>query len=1615
MQQSSSLAGFFDRDVSLAATRRGVDPEDLGRHRLKKPVSSASRAAVLYGFDAEAWQRDTFDLDHAAGPGDSKFQKYMKQTTLPVVARARRTLSQGDAKLGRLRRGPTKRPLSDVDSALRSMGHVPAGAEQPNLRAEALSLEQRYSQAMQIVDGRASGRAGGLVALMDRPSETWAGADRELVKDFLKCCSSVEEDFGKRRFLAAAVGATSDKSEFSRAAGPTAPRPTFHGTSDKGGFGEALLEAAEDPFFKDAQGFHGVADALGLTRADWLSERDEVSAAVYEVKWANKTCAELAAQVTVGCLEHGRLLEAIRRRYGTIFHRLQRLHADSLRRLDAAVSALGATREQRRSEEQDDSTSKRALREKHESDVADLLARQQAELSKQRDLLTDSESAASKMGETLRCLRGVVREMQGSSEVASRAALKNKHGQTQAELEEARFELAQLRPLRAAAGRVPILEGEVRIMRSNAAQLHLDLASARQMVSELQKAAAMRLADEEHVKAEARSGREGELQRGVRYDDDDEDQVCEDPMASVLCLKCQKSLDDMANIRAAVGDEAAAEPPKLVCHAFRSLLPNLNGFRPDRQLVWVRRCMRSILHAVGLDHAEPEGSAVATMYLTTRFPEFVYAYFEPDGARLAALKKEERRLQIASADDDRWGFYYGVKLLCRESDEAKLFWALLDETHGDDFLRFIVHCGASLRKSAGRPLATQAGAAWKGARHAAVADAAARDGQRLVDVRRMADGDGVVTAREAGKGVKNLEFEGSDDWGCWEQLAADGDADVALLGGQETLWVSLPAALKAAEQVLLKANPKLREAAFESIRAMTVESKGRAAKWGATASHCVDAALWSRVLAHLYREEQAHRRAAVRLMFETALAGTIAVHAPDYGSGRAPCASTASLDLHAPQPTVDVPQFISIIRTLWPATSTAYACRLFRDCHALGNGRVDCAAFLRVAEDSQFFGQSLSLPRYVTAMAELDLDTAERFMVGSVVHLRHRLMQPLFKRVELALPEGLKARFSACRAAFESAVEANTVEHGLMREIDGMQPLAAYKRILAFVAHVRLLSYELGSDYPQGSGAGYGARLRTKKLSGADFVVATQRELRNSELQLIDYDEPESWNVLAKLQQRLAISRVVHAWRRRKSHEAGPPAAIRLLMRRGYMSGRGDIRDRQCYKPAAWVQDSLALLFEQWLVHVVDGTHSTTAGFTFVGFVHSTYLARYGVPSLAERALHDLYFNARHFATALPRARLFCVFSGLCKSVDLRRHAPTPGAAVSAADPFVDDSAAYVPAASKRRREDEARSTEQDLEDVETTLALRADEAAAFYVHAVALRGAVSAGCAWQARCRVASVVATCLGMPECLGCRSVWVAEGVPRPGFFSRGPCEDFLWKGGHVMRTPLLGPSQRDLVTGFFSESPLAWLGTFGARKFVTGPCHGVLLTVTLSGRPCLGDLVRGTILRGTWGLVTRSLSQGFWHRNPEGPCHWDLTRGSRERGPFEGRRRRDLVVGNLPRRQRVLIIRFSPQAPCHGDLVAGTFTGTCRWGLVTGALSKDLVARPFKKSLSREPCHRNLATGFLAEDLVTRRRGPGGRPFSRCIVVRISSGDTCRRGPCQRGPAPSMSTRESDSDS
>ena len=164
---------------------------------------------------------------------------------------------------------------------------------------------------------------------------------------------------------------------------------------------------------------------------------------------------------------------------------------------------------------------------------------------------------------------------------------------------------------------------------------------------------------------------------------EDKDINFEEPPSSILCVKCKKGLDDMANIREAIIGPNGNPNVRITCQTYRLLLPNIKGRRPDRTTGWVRLCMRSIL----MMKVREDVALLGLKGQSSKFPEFVYSWFE-------AGRGNERcdMHMLQQADEDRWGFYYGVKALHRDDPEAKIFFMLMDEVMGEDGCSFVSYC-----------------------------------------------------------------------------------------------------------------------------------------------------------------------------------------------------------------------------------------------------------------------------------------------------------------------------------------------------------------------------------------------------------------------------------------------------------------------------------------------------------------------------------------------------------------------------------------------------------------------------------------------------------------------------------------------------------------------------------------------------------------------------------------------------------------------------------------------------------------------------------------------------------------------------------------------------------
>ncbi|CAM9108122.1 unnamed protein product [Discosporangium mesarthrocarpum] len=1147
------------------------------------------------------------------------------------------------------------------------------GREMPVSRGDVDSLVKDFQAAMEVVDKQrvGSGEGGG-------------GGDptSPMKNDMVAIQDEVDQSFSARTSLVEAVeimlsgGGGGVGTPESKRDAVLGGNPSMHLVEED--------EAGHLGGGEDQLGLTGrwVLGATGMSPEGWSRCRIALGGCLFEQKWLDLTAGELCDQVSVLCLEHGQLLREIRTRYASVFNQLHTLYSDSLWVLDRCMSSMLEIRRDRRLAEDRWVARLADTRSGYEVKIQEIHASHESQALEQDLVKRDAKAQVSRMGETLRTLNGIFKNMQADGEAMTEADLKDRCRRLELELAEQSVELKELRSLKeknimlqAEALQYKRALEEAKMVAGKARE---DMERQQSLLQEMMENEAKRLTEIEALKAgndivgrhddgpgnqvkvdqaeDLRSGRlervegreqaeeEVEEDEGEEHehenkeeDEEEEEEEEEEVGSSVLCIKCRKALDDLSNIAEALEMERQLKgQTRLQCHGYRLLLPNLEGHRPPRQIPWLRTVMRAILRAKVWD----DSVLRYKQDLRVRFPEFVYSWFEPPRAIMARADSAAKSKLVAQADDDRWGLYYGVKGLARESAEATIFWNLLDESHGEDYLTFLIYCLAIVEGTVGSLLQEQWGIT-----------------STCTNLHTLTE----KIAKES-KGQGHEMRHGKPD--------TSGVGPVQMASGRDVVWLLLTDAIEAVDHVLVKALDDQKCKVLEATKAIAVSCEGRLPGQPPHAK-CLDLFLFLRIMLHSYKEEQVNRRAAVRLMFETAATGVLTEGAPIYGEGRVDQSALAAAEtvyntlMSENKATVDLPQFMVIARTLWPDVNTSDAVAVFRDAHEESSGEVDYQAFLRLADRWQFFSNALQLPVHMPTRSDLggSLDFETRRNLGALVHRHYFLMRPTMETIKETLPESATKQLVKCQRVVErelndiaSITSSTSSSHGLGHghkkksvaprpetSIDGARPLAAYRRLLALLYHVRNIRHESGPGY--------------QKQHRGMLVAQTEAEFMALEKASVffDLDVDSRFSMYETLRLKLATIKVQRTWRRKLARCIDIPLSVLGLMRPGYMRGTGGIVTRRVSHPPSWSQQQVAQVYTAMLRAEV---HTRRCGLPLRGpasgpsrrplhrVVFDHLLQTWGRPELAERAAQDLFFNVRALSPALPRLRLFAAFMG---------------------------------------------------------------------------------------------------------------------------------------------------------------------------------------------------------------------------------------------------------------------------------------------------------------------------------------------------------------------------------
>jgi hypothetical protein len=419
---------------------------------------------------------------------------------------------------------------------------------------------------------------------------------------------------------------------------------------------------------------------------------------------------------------------------------------------------------------------------------------------------------------------------------------------------------------------------------------------------------------------------------------DFEESLMKDVATSVLCIRCKKSLDDTANLRQQSLDAdhlSSQKQHRVKCEIYRLLLPNLKGRYPERSVAWLRKSMRAIL--ISKMQQDVNLQSLAGEAMSIRFPQYVYAWFERS---LEGLRGQELTKQLVLADDDRWALYYGIRALSRDNDpECMILWSLLDEFFHDDGSQFVSQCLSVILSISGREVWEQFGSA-------------AVQNYNVTVTMAASTATATKSARPSSKqsNAQPVERINRHIW-IPVKVAKEGakiilkramDSHLAEVLDAIDAFTVVPSNEEDNSLTSLQPNANGNSHADELPRAESMRLHERSPKSPSSpkkrvptaaevkkASH-VNLYLWLRLMLKQLQAEQTQRRAAVKLMFETASIGALTTASANDTANEDEAATAAAIHVDGH---VEYPQFASICKAIFHSIPTTDIASFYAQCY----------------------------------------------------------------------------------------------------------------------------------------------------------------------------------------------------------------------------------------------------------------------------------------------------------------------------------------------------------------------------------------------------------------------------------------------------------------------------------------------------------------------------------------------------------------------------------------------------------------------------------------------------------------------------------------------------------
>ncbi|KAG7390448.1 putative ATP-dependent RNA helicase ddx60 [Phytophthora pseudosyringae] len=1047
---------------------------------------------------------------------------------------------------------------------------------------------------------------------------------------------------------------------------------------------------------------------------------------LFEQKWADVVVGELESMLTGSFLEQGVVLRKARILYAKAFFQLESLYRSQWQELMQEKDDLEQLREEMQRTNELHKQDAQGMKEFYEGEIQKLTTNFESVKGDMERRVTDSKEQMTKMGDTMKALNAIFRQMREDTEKVKAVELRENCIKLEQKYEQCREEVEQLRPLvhekQQLLDKLEELNRERDACKEQIASLSNLLSTKDTMIASLMEQQSDLIAAQD-----LQAARDEELRR--QAEEDKEDERDEDPYtaaeanaagngrrrpsisSTAVCVRCKQDLRVMsANGGLAEGDgeyggrsnspieaegfKLPVQKKRIQCLYFRILLPNLGGRRPQREIAWTFSCMRSIMFAKQIDDSMCK-RAGGVFPLRIRMPEYVYAWFspwrsmkeekstaeegefdagaDPEGITdpNSAASSEHRHMQ---ADEDRWCLYYGVRSLVQQGYlEAKLFLSLLDEKFGEDEQVFMLHCYRVLDVLLGGRLN------WGPLRDKVSYEMFAHEYDALFTRAPLPSHPNAAPATSVAYQVSGPRVPKT----IWiSPYHASLATSVILSKATETERAALDK--KILEYVVTnvpeeerpaiylepkpsdeaddhamhhKKRPKLDQHDKSKLGDDDVVGGGGGSQ---PAPQFVDANLWVELMMLEYKEEQAHRRAAIRLMFQTATTSAAA----SASESAANMSLSAMLGLNCAS--MDMEQFRVMVRTLNDEVPSFWVATLFRNAYTRGNGTVNFDSFMDAAETWQFFSTCMRLESPSSVVTRL-------------------LANPL-SRTPAAISPSSKAAFvvekffamvgNELRATIESLpIWTRNMTDSLAYDIssslmegsfsDGVRLLTSFQRLVDSLGVAKLVRRETT-----------GSLLSSKDLFSIEKALhglldfARQRDKSTVEL-LID-----------AVRQKLCVRRVQMTFRKRLKRDNGAPLVLRSLMHRRYGSEHLDYSRRRAERPVIWFRLVVSRILRQSMQSVrmsallielssissafhagrssplqlsvsssINGGIGPTPKPIFVELIYDYFLEKFGTRCEAERVIHDVFYNCRSLVRTDSLAMLFsylCCMSNSC-------------------------------------------------------------------------------------------------------------------------------------------------------------------------------------------------------------------------------------------------------------------------------------------------------------------------------------------------------------------------------